>query len=65
MAASDEVTGRIKEPESPSRRFARQTMDEKTLNLWRQIESCRRRTARQGAVPPTAAPSPERQGAKS
>jgi hypothetical protein len=40
-------------------------MDEKTLNLWRQIESSRRRTSRQAAVPPTAAPSPERQGAKS
>jgi hypothetical protein len=40
-------------------------MDEKTLNLWRQIESCRRRTTRQAAARPTAAPSPERQGAKS
>ena len=40
-------------------------MDEKTLNLWRQIESCRRRTSKQAAVRPTAAPSPERQGAKS
>jgi hypothetical protein len=39
-------------------------MDEKTLNLWRQIESCRRRAGRQVARP-TAAQSPERQGAKS
>lgn len=54
---------RSMEPESASRRFARQSMDEKTLNLWRQIESCRRRSSRQAARP-TAAPSPERQGAK-
>lgn len=65
MAAATEVSGQDQGTRVGKPTFRPPAMDEKTLNLWRQIESCRRRTARQGAVPPTAAPSPERQGAKS
>jgi len=49
------------ELESPGRRSARQAMDDKTINLWRQIEDCRRRGKSQAAErsKPAAVPTRE------
>ncbi|MFL6764746.1 MAG: hypothetical protein ACJ8FO_06070 [Sphingomicrobium sp.] len=44
----------ILEPVSASRRSVGQPMDEKSLNLWRQIEDCRRREAMRPSISETS-----------